>query len=299
MKCYIFAISAISTLGVVEYFFPIFISNIFGHQPDQFLFQNNSIFNRVAFLFWGSHLAANLIPPVFPILIYFRSKNYKLIKNNIVLTSIILVNLFAIYLSGNRISWLILTIYLVLILFLYPRHTLPYLKTYSLIIVTSFIVYIYSQPVEGRYMSTFYALTGKIDKKYDSSSAARMYRAKVAINSIKNKPMGSGWGSQGWVHSDILQIGASLGIITAIVFTMSQILLLGNIYKMFNKAPPALKSGFFLCLSLLIYSFISFLLNGNILKVQTGAPLFLVWAFSYTFYTHLKSLKTKTVFSNE
>ena len=44
-----------------------------------------------------------------------------------------------------------------------------------------------------------------------------MYRAKVAINSIKNKPMGSGWGSQGWVHSDILQIGASLGIMTAII----------------------------------------------------------------------------------
>ena len=158
------------------------------------MFQNNSIFNRVAFLFWGSHLAANLIPPVFPILIYLRSKNYKLIKNNIVLTSIILVNLFAIYLSGNRISWLMLTIYLILILFLYPSQTLPFLKTYSLIIVTSFIVYIYSQPVEGRYISTFYALTGKIDKKYDSSSAARMYRAKVAINSIKNKPMGSGWG---------------------------------------------------------------------------------------------------------
>ena len=77
-----------------------------------------------------------------------------------------------------------------------------------------------------------------------------MYRAKVAINSIKNKPMGSGWGSQGWVHSDILQIGASLGIITLIVFTMSQILLLVNIYKMLNKAPPQLKSSFFLCFSL-------------------------------------------------
>ena len=108
-----------------------------------------------------------------------------------------------------------------------------------------------------------------------------------------------GWGSQGWVHSDFLQIGASLGIVTAMIFILSQILLLLNIYRVFNKAPPDLHSSLFTCIALLVYTIISFSFNGNILKVQTGAPLYVAWAISYTFYKSLNFLKMKTFISNE
>ena len=102
--------------------------------------------------------------------------------------------------------------------------------------------------------------------------------------------MGTGWGSQGWVHSDVLQVGASLGIVTASIFIMGPILLLFSTYRAFNKAPPVFQTGLFLCISLLIYIIISLSLNGNILKVQTGAPIYVAWAISYTFYMHLNSL---------
>ena len=299
LKFYLFSITSISVLGIAEFLFPAFMENLFGYTSSQDLVYNELFFNRVAFLFWGSHLAANLIPPIFPVLLFLKSENDEIIQNNIVLTLLIIINLFAIYLSGNRISWLIITIYLILILLFYRSEILPYIKTYTIFISIAFVIYVYSQPVEGRYISTFLALTGNIDQRYDSSGSARMYRANIAINSMINHPMGTGWGSQGWVHSDVLQIGASLGIFTAFIFILGPILLLLNIYRDFNKGSPTLHKGLFLCILLLIYSIISLTLNGNILKVQTGAPLYIAWAISYTFYKHLDSLKMESYPYNE
>ena len=293
LEYYVLSITTISILGITEFLFPSLMGNIFGYDNSQNVIYNDLFFNRIAFLFWGSHLAANLIPPVFPILLYLRTENSNFTKNKILLTSSVFINLFAIYLSGNRISWLIITIYLLLILIIYRSQILPFIKTYAIIVAIAFVIYVYSQPVEGRYISTFLALSGNIDQRYDSSSASRLQRANFAINSIKNRPMGTGWGSQGWVHSDILQIGASLGIVTAVIFIMGPILLLLSIYRSFNRAPPRIQTGLFLCISLLIYIIISFLLNGNILKVQTGAPLYISWAMSYAFFMHLNSLKLR------
>ena len=299
LKYYVISITTISILGVMEYLFPSFMKNIFGYVNIQPNVSNELLFNRVAFLFWGSHLAANLIPPIFPILLYLRSENMKWTHNKVLLTIIIFLNLFAIYLSGNRISWLIITIYFLLVLFTYSGRMLPYMKTYAIAIVIGFVLYIYSQPVEGRYISTFRALIGNIDQKYDSSGATRMQYVKASLKSIKIHPMGTGWGSQGWLHSDILQIGASLGIITALIFIISQITLLLNIYRLMIRGPTFLYNGLFLCFSLLIYCLISFLFNGNILKVQTGVPLYIAWAISYTYYTHLSYMEIRNYLSSD
>ena len=129
---------------------------------------------------------------------------------------------------------------------------LPYMKTYAIAIVIGFVLYIYSQPVEGRYISTFQALIGNIDQKYDSSGAARMQYVKASFKSIKIHPMGTGWGSQGWLHSDILQIAASLGIITAIIFIISQITLLLNIYRLMIRGPTFIYNDLFLCFLLFL-----------------------------------------------
>ena len=195
-----------------------------------------------------------------------------------------MVNLIAIYLSGNRISWLILTIYLIILLFQFKNSLIPYLKFYILLITTSFILYIYSQPVEGRYVSTFKALVGNIDLTYDSSGGARIMRAKNAISSIIDEPFGTGWGSQGWVHSDVLQLASSIGIIPGLIFLIIPILLLYNLYKNYLSVEIEDKTIFFTCFGTLVYVIICFILNGNILKVQTGVPLFILWMISQNYY---------------
>ncbi len=294
---YLKSVTLISFLGLLEYNYPEVISSIFGFQNNySFDTKESILFNRLAFLYWGSHLAANLIPPVFPILIFLKWKEHALLKSNIILTLIFLLNLFAVYLSGNRISWLILTIFLILTLFYFKNRLLPYLKSYSIIIISVFIIYIYSQPVEGRYLSTYKALVGNIDKKYDSSSHVRMQRALTAIKSMYKNPMGTGWGSQGWVHSDVLQVGASLGIISGILFFCGPLFLTGRSIQYYISCSLYHRPPYFLCILLFIYILASFSLNGNILKVQTGAPLFLIWAICWGYLEFNNKLKINLKF---
>ena len=280
LKVYLYTATIISTFGILEFLFPSFMASLFGIETQISHTSSSIVFNRLAFLFWGSHLAANLIPPVFPILLLLRSERDQNINNNYLLTILVIINLFAIYLSGNRISWLIITIMLLITISLYKDYLISYMKSYAILVTIIFVAYIYSQPVEGRYISTFKALSGNIDIQYDSSGASRMYRAKIAYESMLSNPFGTGWASQGWVHSDILQIGSTIGIIPGTILLFGPLLLLFKIYKNYLWALPNNKSVFFVLLLLLIFIIISFSLNGNILLVQCGAPLYLFWAIA-------------------
>jgi len=286
------AASLISILGIIEYLFPSFMSSIFGFESEPINNFESVFFSRLAFLFWGSHLAANLIAPVFPILLLLKVEKDSIIKNNYVLTFLVIVNLFAIYLSGNRISWLIITILLFATITQYRSSLIPYMKPYALFITIAFVAYIYSQPVEGRYISTFKALTGNIDTRYDSSGGERIVRANIAINSIFEKPFGTGWGSQGWVHSDVLQIGASIGVIPGLILFLTPLFLLFRIYKFYLLASPDNQTDFFVCCGLLIFVIISLSLNGNIMKVQSGVPLLVLWAIIDGYYRSYSQIRS-------
>jgi len=283
LKIYLFSASIISTLGILEYLFPSMVSAVFGYQYDPVFMSESIFFTRSAFLFWGSHLAANLIAPIFPIIILLKTEKAPITNNHYFLTILVLINLFAIYLSGNRISWLILTILLIVTISQYRSSLLPFMKSYIIMISIAFVAYIYSQPVEGRYISIFKAISGQVDVRYDSSSAKRLDRAKIALKSITKTPLGTGWGSQGWIHSDILQIGSTVGIIPGVIFLFAPMLLLIKTYRYYLTAVPAQKTVLFTLCGLLIFMIISLGLNGNIFLVQSGVPLFLVWALAYSY----------------
>jgi len=280
MKCYLTSASLVAILGIIEFLAPDFMSFIFGFEEQTNYITLDIYFKRLGFLFWGSPLAANLIPPVFPILLMLKAENDSIIKNNYFLTIIIIFNLVAIYLSGNRISWLVLTILLIITIFKYRSFLLPYMKSYSIILTVGFVAYIYSQPVEGRYVSTFKALAGKIDTRYDSSGGERLARMNIALNSIIKTPLGTGWGSQGWIHSDILQISSSIGVIPGIIMLVGLLSLLIRLYRSYLKAISNEKTIYFGLSGLLIYVILSLIFNGNVIKVQCGVPLFTLWAIS-------------------
>ena len=58
------------------------MESLFGFQAQGDVSVNSILFSRLAFLYWGSHLAANLIPPVFPIILLLKSENDKILVNN-------------------------------------------------------------------------------------------------------------------------------------------------------------------------------------------------------------------------
>jgi hypothetical protein len=117
-----------------------------------------------------------------------------------------------------------------------------------------------------------------------------MARAKNAIISIASNPLGTGWGSQGWVHSDFLQISSTIGIIPGIIFLFAPVSLLFRSYRFYLTAIPENKTVFFVLCGLLIYIIISISLNGNIFLVQCGAPLFLLWALAYAYIDNYNNI---------
>ena len=68
---------------------------------------------------------------------------------------------------------------------------------------------------EERVASTFAVLQGA---PIDHSALVRKERALEALDAAFSAPLGRGWASAGWVHSDFLQIAVNLGVIAALIF---------------------------------------------------------------------------------
>ena len=286
IRNFLFPALYISIFGIVEYFNPMITSTIFGYDnlniDQNYINFDQKLFGRLEFLFWGTHLAANTITPIFPILFYLRFKKYGILNNPIFFTVAIFLFLSTIYLSGNRVSWLILTVMLIYFLISFRNTIFPNVKKYTLLITVSFIGLVYSLPATTRYMSIFNAMTGNIDVAYDASSSKRLILIDDAIRKIYDNLNGLGWGKVFWVHSDFIQILACSGIVPGTLFIASLILLGVKILKhyLFVKKFSnynQLKLSLFICLSLFIYIVISLGLNGNYALIQCGAPIFLFW----------------------
>ena len=75
---YSIAVSVIAFLGIVEFLFPEIMANIFDFSEAVRPSMDSIFFNRLAFLYWGTHLAVKLIPPFFP-LPYSITKNKSIV----------------------------------------------------------------------------------------------------------------------------------------------------------------------------------------------------------------------------
>ena len=276
----------ISIFGIIEYFNPMITSSIFGYDnlniDQNYSMLDERLFGRLSFLFWGTHLAANIITPIFPILFYLRFKKYGILSNPILFTATAFLLLSTVYLSGNRVSWLILTVMFIYVLISFRNIIFPNVKKYTLFVTFTFIGLVYSLPATVRYMSIFNAITGNIDLAYDASSSKRLILINIAIEKIYNNINGLGWGKMFWVHSDLLQVLACSGIVPGTLFIISLLLLGFKIFKHRRYVEQfsdnnQLKLSLFICFSLFLYIVISLGLNGNYALIQCGAPVFIFW----------------------
>jgi len=278
---YIFSTSFIAIGGLIELFSPLFSQAYFGISGT---INRASIgFDRIPFSFWGASTAANLILPALPMILYLAQSKSIFSRKPLMVWVIIIIDLYAIFLSGNRISWLIFSVLILLYLIFYNHQLTNYQKIPIFIFLIVFIGYIYSQPMEGRYISTFKAMSGNIDKSFDSSGYVRYNRLIFAFDKINSNPFGSGWASAGWVHSDIIQLTANIGIIPGFIFSIALLSLTLSLYKTFSSlsASNDKKNILFIMIMIMVYIIISFIANNNYVLPQSGVPLFFLWAFIY------------------
>lgn len=223
LRIFLFVTGIISILGLFEYFYAP-ASQLF---PGFFI--NPKIaaqggFSRAAFSFWGYPAVASII--TWGALIAYNdivTKQHSRFKWWII--PIFIICVMAVYVSGQRSSWLGLGAGLIILSF--PHRSTKkgrWMITIILLVSASFLL---PDIFWSRFGTlTKYALTGSLS---DTSMISHLVRWQWAIDAIIENPiLGVGYG-QWKTHNVFLEIGSKIGLIPAFVFIGFVIQLLSRI----------------------------------------------------------------------
>jgi hypothetical protein len=264
----------IALMGVVEYWFPgveqLFPAFIHAAKAEV----TADGFVRAQFSFWGGSQATFICVLALPgaILLATWWRGW-LPRVAIVLAAAL--QILAIYVGGYRSIWLVLLIQVMAV------FTLRVKKYGVAIALLVFFVavggYQFIPNTNERVSTAISALQGN---PIDHSALDRKDRAIEALNATVESPLGRGWASAGWVHSDFLQVAANLGIIAGFIFLGGY---LHTLLRIARRLPAWLRitgqGDLGLCL------FLSFLGAGGLLALQgvevlpqMALPVWFVWS---------------------
>jgi hypothetical protein len=269
--------TVVAGLGMLEYFVPSVGARLAGGvspvHPEQV---QEGEFVRASFSFYGGAIAVFVcilsLPFGLAIWQWWPSARARLITAAAGLTQ-----LAGLYISGYRSMWF--TIGVLMGLFTLKKRS--FTLALGLVVLAFIGSQFVSREARGRFESLVKLLEGTPD---DSSGSKRFDRIKEAFDDVLEEPLGGGWASAGWVHSDFLQIAANLGILAGLTFLFGY---LHTLYQLLVRlrhadAPEGLRT---LAFPLVL----SFLVAGQMLAVQgvefqmfTILPLWLVWALVQT-----------------
>ncbi|MHB8626236.1 MAG: O-antigen ligase family protein [Aggregatilineales bacterium] len=205
-------ISAVmSVLGIIEFYFPSIASLLPGvFTGSSFVAQDG--FQRAEFSFWGYPAAASIIS--WGMFVAFdQLSNSKSLISVLIASAILIVDGIAIFISGQRSSWIAVVIGLVILNFNMKKRTL--LITGVLLVSMIFLL-----PAEfwNRVSTlTSIVLNGQV---IDTSSQSRLDRWQAGIDIILHNPLTGGGYEGGLVHDSVLEIGSRIGLIPAVVFLL-------------------------------------------------------------------------------
>ena len=152
------------------------------------------------------------------------------------------------------------------------------------------IPFLLPQSALQRFISGFIAIIGSADAVDDSSGLKRLGRVTDCWEIIKSHPLGYGWGSSGWVHSDLLQFTASVGWVPGLVLVYFLFLVC---YKLFLAHRNRIQKGhqhkpYFIMFLLFLAVVFQLAINGIYNLPQTAVPFFMVISCGYYTLIHNK-----------
>ena len=289
---YVIAISIISFFGVFEYYFNSLTPLFPGFFSEYSLGDTTEGFQRATFSFWGTPTAGHVIICGLPLLLIVR-KRYAVFRRKFIFFSVLLLNIVALYITGNRADWLTLFVLLILYLHLYEKifrnQLFPFLFA-GVVALAAIAVNFIDEYTKNRFVSGIIALQGKADYAQDSSGFKRSIRLKEAMQTAFEHPFGVGWGGVGWVHSDFTQLTAELGLIPGIIFLGAYIHTYRRAARLQSQVLISRLEQQNLVALLLCFTAVGIMLliNGHYMLAQCGVPLFFVWA---TLHVYMKFVK--------
>ncbi len=274
--------SLISFLGVFSFIFPGISSRIPGFSSLPATFMMPDGFNRATYGFWGSPAAVFILilslPMMFILLKWWR-KPYQIY---LIYFGAIL-HLFGVYIGGYRSVWLFMGIQIVVWVIARKGVLIGLYLLLPLVLLVRFV----PQSAQER-MATLYAvLEGHV---VDSSAEVRLTRLNFAIESILWQPLGGGWGYAGWVHNDILQIAANVGVPAALIFIYGWVSAFVKLIKGFLKTrgDKELNTIYFVFLLSMSSVMLLFVSQGVLVLPQFSLPVWYVWVLAEIFIQQKK-----------
>lgn len=203
----------IGILGLMDYFVPSVSRAISGLQNVETLYAaqsfEGSTFSRVGFIIFGNFTAGFVIFTFFGFTVHRVFSRFELGSGKarwIFLIAILIIQVAGIYLSGYRGLWYAVGFFL-LIYALFQKRIL------GLLGLGLFALPLLPIDFLNRFQSVFNL------EFADSSQYDRIYRATIAFDQFLGSPLiGVGWGGSGYVHSDLIQIAADIGIFGLALF---------------------------------------------------------------------------------
>jgi O-Antigen ligase len=228
-------------------------------------------FTRVGFAGWGP-LAAWVFILVFGVVLGFWDSSENRLQRLIYL-GILGVLGAGILVSGQRGAWLALLVGLVIYGILNPKRGLILLALGGILILLF---------PEGNFLLRF---ASAFDPTlFDASAADRYHRAGVALSAIANNPLGLGFGGLTFVHSDYLEIGASMGAVALGLFVAALGTTGWRIFKIqsltLDNPTRLLARGVFIMFIILVVEMLS---AGFVTLSFTAVVTWFFWAMSDQF----------------
>jgi hypothetical protein len=281
----------IAVMGLTEYVFQGLAEILPGFVSDTSAMVAADGFLRARFSFYGSPDAVCVCALALPMGIILWHSWPTPGPRSVVLGGAVL-QIAAIYISGNRAIWFLLSVLFVLFALLSKRYMFG-----AAVLLFAWIGYqALPATTQSRVLSLSMILEGR---PIDSSGVKRWERAMTALNDAWEWPLGRGWAAAGWVHSDFIQIAANLGVIAGLIFIGAYASTLWRLWLR-RRSPRSLDEDIAILNHVLLLSFFAagWLLTCECLVVlpQTLLPIWLIWALAETWLrqTWLQPKETAT-----
>ncbi len=217
----------ISALGIVEYFFPALIGPFKSFFAEQMTRKTADGFDRASFSFWGSPVVTHLLVLFLPFILAQWPRWERIIPRAFLILTIVF-SIVAMFIGGYRTIWLIMVVEVGL--FFVLRRRITRLGFIAIFLWIGF---------SALPLAALDRVNNFMSFGFDSDSSARERELRIeqAWNSFLDDPwLGRGWGSAGWVHSDVLQIATNLGSIAASCFVLWYATTLFKAFQFSQKA---------------------------------------------------------------
>jgi hypothetical protein len=269
--------SFIALMGILEYWFPqaiAFFPAFIGKASAPTITEEG--FVRAQFAFWGGPPATFICVLAAPAAIVLAQWWSRSLQRAAIISAAVL-QILAIYIGGYRSIWLILLVQVLAACVLRMRKQGAIVAL--LFVAISVGGYELIPRTSERALSGISALQGH---PTDTSAFGRKNRAMEAVDRAVETPLGTGWSSAGWVHSDFLQVTVNLGVIAGLIFFGGCLV---TLLRLGRRLLPALRNRQQGDLGLSLFlSFIAVLgilaMEGATVLPQLVLPVWFVWALT-------------------